>query len=195
MFTASASATARASFAFYNTPADVEALDRAIGVVQEILGEWGEKVWDTGIEFGTLGVGKDGETYNINADVVAGKIAEATAAPMGPPVDAPGVAQLNPKYTFDTFVIGSSNRFAQAAASAVQRRVLPGTLTGAVLMLPAALWLLVLLPGARLWAMAGIALTAPLLAVIWALAWGLTRRRQPRTSPPTSSTPASSRCR
>ena len=59
----------------------------------------------------------------------------------------------------------------QAVASAVQRRVLPGTLTGVVLMLPAALWLLVLLPGARLWAMAGIALTAPLLAVIWALAW------------------------
>ncbi|AMT95225.1 chromosomal replication initiation protein [Brevibacterium linens] len=47
------------------------------------------------------------------------KIAEATAAPMGPPVDAPGVAQLNPKYTFDTFVIGASNRFAHAAAFAV----------------------------------------------------------------------------
>lgn len=62
----------------------------------------------------------------------------------------------------------------------MQRRVLPGTLTGAVLMLPAALWLLALLPGARLWAMAGIALTAPLLAVICALAWGLTRSRQPR---------------
>ncbi|SDR89707.1 chromosomal replication initiator protein DnaA [Brevibacterium siliguriense] len=47
------------------------------------------------------------------------KIAEATAAPMGPPIDAPGVAQLNPKYTFDTFVIGASNRFAHAAAFAV----------------------------------------------------------------------------
>jgi chromosomal replication initiator protein len=47
------------------------------------------------------------------------KIAEATAAPMVPPVDAPSVAQLNPKYTFDTFVIGASNRFAHAAAFAV----------------------------------------------------------------------------
>lgn len=47
------------------------------------------------------------------------KIAEATAAPMSPPVDAPGVAQLNPKYTFDTFVIGASNRFAHASAFAV----------------------------------------------------------------------------
>src|SRR5699024_10717103 len=51
------------------------------------------------------------------------KIAEATAAPMGPPVDAPGVAQLNPKYTFDTFVIGASNRFAHAAARSEERRV------------------------------------------------------------------------
>ncbi|GAA1620442.1 MULTISPECIES: chromosomal replication initiator protein DnaA [Brevibacterium] len=46
------------------------------------------------------------------------EIAEATAAP-APPVDVPGVAQLNPKYTFDTFVIGASNRFAHAAAFAV----------------------------------------------------------------------------
>jgi chromosomal replication initiator protein len=31
----------------------------------------------------------------------------------------PGQARLNPKYTFETFVIGSSNRFAHAAAVAV----------------------------------------------------------------------------
>jgi chromosomal replication initiator protein len=31
----------------------------------------------------------------------------------------PGAARLNPKYTFETFVIGSSNRFAHAAAVAV----------------------------------------------------------------------------
>ena len=42
------------------------------------------------------------------------------AAPMaGPQVQRPGQAKLNPKYTFDTFVIGSSNRFAHAAAVAV----------------------------------------------------------------------------
>jgi chromosomal replication initiator protein len=41
-------------------------------------------------------------------------------APMaGPQVQRPGQAKLNPKYTFDTFVIGSSNRFAHAAAVAV----------------------------------------------------------------------------
>jgi chromosomal replication initiator protein len=37
--------------------------------------------------------------------------------PASPP--APGLARLNPKYTFETFVIGSSNRFAHAAAVAV----------------------------------------------------------------------------
>jgi chromosomal replication initiator protein len=37
----------------------------------------------------------------------------------GPQAPRPGQARLNPKYTFDTFVIGSSNRFAHAAAVAV----------------------------------------------------------------------------
>jgi len=35
------------------------------------------------------------------------------------PAAAPATARLNPKYTFETFVIGSSNRFAHAAAVAV----------------------------------------------------------------------------
>ena len=47
------------------------------------------------------------------------------AARTGPPAALPGdaarpaQARLNPKYTFETFVIGSSNRFAHAAAVAV----------------------------------------------------------------------------
>jgi chromosomal replication initiator protein len=36
-----------------------------------------------------------------------------------PATEAQGEARLNPKYTFETFVIGSSNRFAHAAAVAV----------------------------------------------------------------------------
>jgi chromosomal replication initiator protein len=49
----------------------------------------------------------------------------AAPAPAGPPdpvpyaTPRPGGARLNPKYTFETFVIGSSNRFAHAAAVAV----------------------------------------------------------------------------
>jgi chromosomal replication initiator protein len=37
----------------------------------------------------------------------------------GPALPRPAQARLNPKYTFETFVIGSSNRFAHAAAVAV----------------------------------------------------------------------------
>jgi chromosomal replication initiator protein len=39
--------------------------------------------------------------------------------PGSPDAPRPGQARLNPKYTFETFVIGSSNRFAHAAAVAV----------------------------------------------------------------------------
>ena len=44
------------------------------------------------------------------------------SAPLPPEPYAPGrpaETRLNPKYTFETFVIGSSNRFAHAAAVAV----------------------------------------------------------------------------
>ncbi|MEV0287352.1 chromosomal replication initiator protein DnaA [Kribbella sp. NPDC050820] len=41
------------------------------------------------------------------------------SAPPQPATEAQGEARLNPKYTFETFVIGSSNRFAHAAAVAV----------------------------------------------------------------------------
>jgi chromosomal replication initiator protein len=43
----------------------------------------------------------------------------ATTHVVGPQAPRPGQARLNPKYTFETFVIGSSNRFAHAAAVAV----------------------------------------------------------------------------
>ncbi|MCR4882157.1 MAG: chromosomal replication initiator protein DnaA [Clostridiales bacterium] len=36
-----------------------------------------------------------------------------------PVEETPGIIQLNPHYTFDTFVVGSANRFAHAAAVAV----------------------------------------------------------------------------
>ncbi|MDQ3823097.1 MAG: chromosomal replication initiator protein DnaA [Actinomycetota bacterium] len=45
--------------------------------------------------------------------------AGAAATHAEPPRPAPETAGLNPKYTFDLFVIGSSNRFAHAAALAV----------------------------------------------------------------------------
>jgi chromosomal replication initiator protein len=45
---------------------------------------------------------------------------EAAAMESGPPPPAlPGPAGLNPRYTFDTFIVGSSNQFAHAACRAV----------------------------------------------------------------------------
>jgi chromosomal replication initiator protein len=44
---------------------------------------------------------------------------EAAALETGPAAAAPGPAGLNPRYTFDTFIVGSSNQFAHAACRAV----------------------------------------------------------------------------
>ena len=46
---------------------------------------------------------------------------ESPPAPMAParPLGAPRADGLNPRYTFDSFVVGSSNQFAQAACQAV----------------------------------------------------------------------------
>ncbi len=43
----------------------------------------------------------------------------AMPSPSAPPATPSGESRLNPKYTFETFVIGSSNRFPHAAAVAV----------------------------------------------------------------------------
>ena len=42
-----------------------------------------------------------------------------TGPPPPPPPPQPGPAGLNPRYTFDTFIVGSSNQFAHAACRAV----------------------------------------------------------------------------
>ncbi len=44
---------------------------------------------------------------------------ESVALQTGPPSTQPGPAGLNPRYTFDTFIVGSSNQFAHAACRAV----------------------------------------------------------------------------
>ena len=49
----------------------------------------------------------------------APKPAEAPAAPKGPPKEVMSEIELRPEFTFDTFVVGTSNRFTHAAALAV----------------------------------------------------------------------------
>jgi chromosomal replication initiator protein len=44
---------------------------------------------------------------------------EAVVLDTGPATTAPGAAGLNSRYTFDTFIVGSSNQFAHAASRAV----------------------------------------------------------------------------
>jgi len=54
-----------------------------------------------------------------DSSAAAGQPGPVRPGGSGPPVPRPAAARLNPKYTFETFVIGSSNRFAHAAAVAV----------------------------------------------------------------------------
>jgi chromosomal replication initiator protein len=69
-------------------------------------------------------------TFAADLDAAAGQHREPAVDPFVPTPTRPGSghqrtarilepSRLNPKYTFDTFVIGSSNRFAHAAAVAV----------------------------------------------------------------------------
>ena len=44
---------------------------------------------------------------------------EAVALETTVPSSVPGPAGLNPRYTFDTFIVGTSNQFAHAACRAV----------------------------------------------------------------------------
>ena len=55
----------------------------------------------------------------LRPDDTLGPGAPGGPGPMPYATPRPGGARLNPKYTFETFVIGSSNRFAHAAAVAV----------------------------------------------------------------------------
>jgi chromosomal replication initiator protein len=58
----------------------------------------------------------------LSASTVAGPQAVAGAYPAQQRFDWDSAAQLNPRYTFDAFVIGSGNQFAHAACQAVAER-------------------------------------------------------------------------
>ncbi|HLK33575.1 MAG TPA: chromosomal replication initiator protein DnaA, partial [Terriglobales bacterium] len=58
----------------------------------------------------------------LSAPTVAAQPHPATSAPHQARFDWDGAAQLNPRYTFDAFVIGAGNQFAHAASLAVAER-------------------------------------------------------------------------
>jgi len=57
----------------------------------------------------------DGLVIPLSAE----EVAALETAPAAPSPVQPGPAGLNPRYTFDTFIVGSSNQFAHAACRAV----------------------------------------------------------------------------
>jgi chromosomal replication initiator protein len=57
-----------------------------------------------------------------NGGLSAGGASSGAGAPSQARFDWDGAAQLNPRYTFDAFVIGSGNQFAHAACQAVAER-------------------------------------------------------------------------
>ena len=66
-------------------------------------------------------VQRGGVRVSFVIDTEGGVATERRAATSGPVVAPPdaGTTRLNPRYTFDSFVVGSSNQFAHAAALAV----------------------------------------------------------------------------
>ncbi len=79
------------------------------GVINEALGEIGR---------GSLVVNFVADATSDGA-IVALSADETAVLQSGPPPATPGPAGLNPRYTFDTFIVGSSNQFAHAACRAV----------------------------------------------------------------------------
>lgn len=67
----------------------------------------------------------------------------------------------------------AANALGQLGRSLWRRRLLPGTVTGTLLMLPAAIWVLVEIgsyPGKIIWAALGVIAMPPMLMLIWFLA-------------------------
>ncbi|MFB3917142.1 MAG: chromosomal replication initiator protein DnaA [Terriglobales bacterium] len=94
--------------------------DKYGDLIQEAIDNLGMEYED--VEF----VPVEPEAHPAPARAVASAATASTANPTAHltqvQFDFDGAAQLNPKYTFDAFVIGSGNQFAHAAARAVAER-------------------------------------------------------------------------
>jgi chromosomal replication initiator protein len=107
----------RHSFATWFRPASFLSVDAStlrIGVPNAQFREWLSKNYLGVLQEALTEIGRPG------LRVVFEEVAEDTAATAAtPPAAERETAALNPKYTFESFVVGSSNQFAHAAARAV----------------------------------------------------------------------------
>jgi chromosomal replication initiator protein len=109
----------RHSFATWFRPTRFELLEASelrVRVPNAHFKEWLAKNYQGVITEALRDLGRPevGVVFDCDTEAPAGSAPEASAAPER----EPGAA-LNPKYTFDSFVVGSSNQFAHAAARAV----------------------------------------------------------------------------
>jgi chromosomal replication initiator protein len=119
----------RHSFYTWFKPTTFVAEDRAtvtVRVPNALFKDWLTKHYSGVIGEAMSDLHKQGLAVNFVADSPA----DPTAIPLNadeaaaleavpPPATPPGPAGLNPRYTFDTFIVGSSNQFAHAACRAV----------------------------------------------------------------------------
>src|SRR5262245_60077779 len=98
-----------------------------VKVPNDVFKDWLTKHYSGVINEAMSEAGRPNLTVNFVADTQSDAAAsihlgpdEAMTFDAGVPAPAtPGPAGLNPRYTFDTFIVGSSNQFAHAACRAV----------------------------------------------------------------------------
>ncbi len=93
--------------------------DKYADLIQEAIDNLGLEFND--VKFVTPEDDPAATAVRHNGGLSAGPVPVA-ASPAQARFDWDGAAQLNPRYTFDAFVIGSGNQFAHAACQAVAER-------------------------------------------------------------------------
>jgi len=119
----------RHSFYTWFRPTTFVAEDRrsvTVRVPNMLFKDWLTKHYSSVITEATTELRRPNLVINFVADtqdtassipLTADEVATIDGGP--PPPTQPGSAGLNPRYTFDTFIVGSSNQFAHAACGAV----------------------------------------------------------------------------
>ena len=106
---------AKPSFVEADDYDDYDVVSRPNGTTGQLSGEWANDSRDDSTDHG----GYAGPGWQQWDSLGQARIGGNTASVGSAARDAARDARLNPRYTFDTFVIGASNRFSHAAAVAV----------------------------------------------------------------------------